>query len=81
MRAMREVVMYSRPGCGLCDEARAVILAERRRTPFAFRELDVSGDDALEREYGIRIPVVLIDGIERFEVRVEPGALADALGG
>ncbi len=73
--------MYSRPGCGLCDEAREVILAERRRTGFGFREIDVTGDDALELEYGIRIPVVLVDGEELFEIRVEPAALADAVRG
>jgi glutaredoxin-like protein DUF836 len=68
--------MYSRPGCGLCDEARGVILAERRRTPFEFEDVDVSGDDALELEYGIRIPVVLVDGEERFEISLDPGAFA-----
>ena len=72
--------MYSRPGCGLCNEARDVILAERRRTPFSFHEVDVSGDDELEKEFGIRIPVVVIDGLERFEIRVEPRALHEALG-
>lgn len=73
--------MYSRPGCGLCDEAREVILAERERgvVPFAFEEVDVSADDALELEYGIRIPVVLVDGEERFEIRVEPRAFAEAV--
>jgi glutaredoxin len=74
-----EVLMYARPGCGLCDEAREVIMAERARTPFHYREVDVSGDDALELEYGIRIPVVLIDGRELFEIRVEAGRLAEAV--
>lgn len=73
---MRSVVLYSRPGCGLCDEARSVILAVRERVPFAFEEVDVSGDDALELAYGIRIPVVLVDGEEAFEVRVDPVAFA-----
>jgi hypothetical protein len=41
----------------------------------------VSGDDDLEREYGIRIPVVLIDGQERFEVRVDAVSLARAVRG
>lgn len=74
------VVMYSRPGCGLCDEAREVILAERARTPFEFREIDISADDGLEIEYGIRIPVVTVDGEERFEIRVEPSAFATIVG-
>jgi hypothetical protein len=72
--------MYSRPGCGLCDEAREVILAERERTAFGFREVDVTGDDALELEYGIRIPVILVDGRERFEIRVGRAEFADAVG-
>jgi glutaredoxin len=71
--------MYSRPGCGLCDEAREVILAERERTAFDYREVDISGDDALELEYGIRIPVVLVDGQERFEIRVDAAELAGAV--
>jgi len=76
---MVSVVLYSRPGCGLCDEAREVIVAERVRTPFAFEEVDVSTDDALELEFGIRIPVVLVDRQERFEIRVDPSAFADAV--
>ena len=74
------VVLYSRPGCHLCDEARAVIAAERERTPFAFDEVNVETDDALELEYGIRIPVVVIDGVERFEISVDPVVLAEAVG-
>jgi glutaredoxin len=77
----RTVLMYSRPGCGLCDEARRVILGVRERTPFRYEEVDISGDDALELEYGIRIPVVLVDGEERFEVRVDASELAFALRG
>ena len=71
--------MYARSGCGLCDEAREVIMAERARTRFEYREVDVSGDDTLELEYGIRIPVVLVDGRELFEIRVDAGGLAEAV--
>lgn len=76
---MISVILYSRPGCGLCDEARTVIVTQRTRTPFALEEVDVSTDDALELEYGIRIPVVVIDGRERFEIRVDPSAFAEAV--
>lgn len=71
--------MYSRPGCGLCDEARRVILAERAHTPFQFEDVDVTGSDALEFEYGIRIPVVLVDGEERFEIALDQGSFARAV--
>ena len=68
------VVMYSRRTCGLCDKARAVILAERQaaRRPFRFDEVVVDGNDALEREYGLRVPVVEVNGREEFEIAVEP---------
>jgi len=71
--------MYARPGCGLCDEAREVIMAVRARTSFEYREIDVTGDDSLELEYGIRIPVVLVDGRELFEIRVDAGRLGEAV--
>ena len=71
--------MYARPGCGLCDEAREIIMAVRARTPFEYREVDVTGDDSLELQYGIRIPVVLVDGRELFEIRVDAGRLREAV--
>ncbi len=64
--------MYSRKTCGLCDKARAVILAERERGAFPFDEVFIDGDDALEGQYGLRVPVVLVDGAEEFEFEVEP---------
>jgi len=70
------VTLYSRPGCHLCEVALEAILAERSRTPFELREVDISSEDALELEYGIRIPVVEVDGIERFEIEVDPAGFA-----
>jgi glutaredoxin len=67
--------MYSRRRCGLCDEARALIEAERGRTPFDLEEVFIDGDDRLELDYGVRVPVVVIDGVERFEYRVDPKVL------
>ena len=70
------VVLYSRPGCHLCDAAREVIAAERARGTFEFEEVDISLDDSLEIEYGIRIPVVTIEGEERFEIEVDAARFA-----
>jgi glutaredoxin len=75
------VVLYSRAGCHLCDLARDVLLAERATTPFELVEVDVAGDDELEGEYGIRIPVVEIDGEERFEYEVDAAELASIIRG
>jgi glutaredoxin len=79
--ALRRVVLYSRPICGLCDEARRVLLAARELIPFDLNEVNVESDDALEVEYGIRIPVIEIDGRERFEVTVQRDELLNALRG
>jgi glutaredoxin len=77
---VRNVVLYARPGCHLCDEAREVILAVRERRPFSFAEIDIESDDELLREDGIRIPVVTVDGEERFEITVDRGAFAGLVG-
>jgi glutaredoxin len=75
------VTMYSRERCGLCDDAREVILAARARAPFEYEEVFIDGDPGLERAYGIRVPVVAVDGHEAFELTVDPGALLDAVRG
>lgn len=78
---MSRVVLYSRPRCGLCDRAREVILRVRARAAFDFEEVDVEGDDALELAYGLRVPVVSVDGEELFEVAVDEGLLERAVTG
>ncbi len=52
------LVLYSRPGCHLCDDARAVL----ERVGVAFDEIDITTDDALHAAYLERIPVVARDG-------------------
>jgi hypothetical protein len=80
-RRVREVRLISRRRCGLCDKAREVLTGERERTPFHLSEVFIDGDEGLEREYGIRVPVVLIDGREWFEYRVDAISLREALDG
>jgi Glutaredoxin-like domain (DUF836) len=75
------VVLYMRQGCHLCDVARDVILAQQATSPFGFREIDIDTSDDLIKEYGIRIPVVTVDGEERFEIAVEPGEFAALMRG
>ena len=72
---MRSVILYSRPGCCLCDDARAILERVRQRRPFAFAERDIEADDALLRAYLERIPVVSIDGVEAFELFVDESEL------
>jgi glutaredoxin len=72
---MRTVTLYSRPGCHLCDDARAALERVRRRAPFALRERNIEDDDALHARYLERIPVVALDGEELFDFFVDEETL------
>ena len=76
---MTEVVLYGKAGCCLCDDAKAAIESVRSRHPFELTEVDVSLDPVLHARYGERIPVVVVDGEEAFELGVEASELANLL--
>jgi glutaredoxin len=76
---MTVVTLYGKPGCCLCDDAKAEIAAARAEREFELREVDVSLDPALNRDYGERIPVVEVDGEEAFELRVTAAELLRAV--
>jgi glutaredoxin len=77
---VRTVTLYGRPGCHLCDDARAALQRVRRTHPFHLEEVDIEeADDALFKRYLERIPVVAIDGQELFELFVDEQALARTL--
>jgi glutaredoxin len=60
-----EVVVYSRPGCHLCEEALAEIVAfHEEGYRFNLHEVDIESNDLLLRRYLERIPVVEVDGTE-----------------
>ena len=75
----RNVTLYGKPGCCLCDEAKEVVAAVRAERQFELEEVDVSVDPALNHRYGERIPVVAVDGEELFEYAVEASELRRAL--
>ena len=66
------VVIYSRPGCHLCDEAKAAILSAGCSDQFVLEEIDIESDEELLRKYKYDIPVVAINGVETFIHRVDP---------
>jgi hypothetical protein len=73
------VVLYGRPGCHLCEDALVVLERVRGRTPFRLEQVDIESDDALFTRYLERIPVVMIDSREIFELFVDEQALEAAL--
>jgi glutaredoxin len=64
------VTIYSRPGCHLCDEMKAIVELVSRSTPIDIEEIDISTDDSLEARYGLEIPVLEIDGKKAAKFRV-----------
>jgi glutaredoxin len=76
---MTVVTLYGKPGCHLCEDARAALERVRGRVPFALEDVDIERDDELHRRYLERIPVVELDGRELFEFFVDEAALEQAL--
>ncbi|HGY89965.1 MAG TPA: glutaredoxin family protein [Planctomycetes bacterium] len=68
----RKVTVYSRSDCPLCDEALEFLARRRRRDRLEIEVKSIEGDPGLERAYWDRIPVILIDGKERFFGRIDP---------
>ncbi len=66
------VIIYSRPGCHLCDEAKAAIENLNCSDRFTLEVVNIESDDQLLKKYQYDIPVVTIDGVEAFKHRVDP---------
>ncbi len=63
----REVILYTRPGCHLCDDAHEVLV----RNGLEPRSVNIDQDAGLRERYGECVPVVSIDGKVRFRGRVD----------
>ena len=76
---MPVLTLYGKPGCHLCDEARAAVRDVLAGRDAGLREVDVTLDPVLERRFGERIPVVALDGEELFDYVVDTDALKERL--
>ena len=74
-----EIVVYSRPDCHLCAEAMAELRALQGELGFNLTERDIDRDEALQRAYFERIPVVALDGEELFEYFIDEALLRERL--
>jgi glutaredoxin len=70
--SLLRVIIYSRPGCHLCDEAKAAILGAGCSDQFVLEEINIESDDELLTKYRYDIPVITIEGVESFIHRVDP---------
>ena len=69
------ITLYGRPGCHLCDDARAAL----ERVGHPFEEVDIEADDALLARYLERIPVIALDGAELYDFFVDEADLRTRL--
>jgi glutaredoxin len=73
------VTLLTRPGCHLCDDARAVIERVSAELGVSWTERDITRSESDLRDYGEMIPVTLIDGVQHDFWRVSEQRLRAAL--
>ncbi len=74
-----QVIIYSRPGCHLCDEAKQAIESAECLDEYTLEEINIESDPDLLRRYRYDIPVITIDGVEAFRHRLTSEAFRERL--
>jgi glutaredoxin len=70
------LTIYSKPGCHLCDEMKAIVARVlQTRHHLTLEEIDISNDPALLERYGTEIPVLMIDGRKVAKYRITEAEL------
>jgi glutaredoxin len=67
----RQVVVYSRKGCHLCEVVKESLTKLSRRGGFTWRDVDVDSDSELRRQFNDEVPFVFIDGRKAFKYRMD----------
>jgi glutaredoxin len=75
------LIIYSKPGCHLCDEMKALVHRTiANQTDVSLHEIDISTDPDLIERYGLEIPVLMIDGKKVAKYRVSEEELTRMIG-
>ena len=78
---MIALTIYSRPGCHLCDEMKAVVRTVAQSVPVTLEEIDISTEPRLEALYGLEIPVLMVEGKKAAKYRIGEADLRKMLAG
>jgi glutaredoxin len=79
---MHEVIVYSRPGCHLCDVVKETLAeVQAGRAGFQWREVDIDADPELRQRFNEEVPVVFIDGRKAFKYHMDRRQFLRALAG
>ena len=74
-----QVIIYSRPGCHLCDKAKEAIRGANCAAAYTLEEVNIESDPELLGRYKDDIPVITFDGVEAFRHGVKSDEFAAAL--
>jgi glutaredoxin len=74
-----KVTLYGKPECCLCDEAMEVLRKVDAVVSFDLEKIDISLCQELMDEFGLKIPVIFVDGVQAFKYRVNEGRLIKLL--
>jgi glutaredoxin len=77
--AKAHVIVYSKPGCHLCEEAKAAITASGCSDKFELTEINIEGDSSLLERYQYDIPVISINGVDTFKHRLNPAEFREVI--
>lgn len=73
------VTLFRKRGCGLCDQAEAMLARISKKTPLHVTTVDIDSDEALQKRYFLEIPVVAVGEDEVARAPISERALADLL--
>jgi glutaredoxin len=68
--AKARVIIYSRPGCHLCDDAKETLAAAGCPDEYTLDEINIESKPELFERYQYDIPVITINGVEAFRHRL-----------
>jgi len=67
----REVTLYTRPGCHLCEEAKAAMMPLLKEFAASLREVNIDEDAVLRERYGSDVPVIFLGARKVAKHRVD----------
>jgi len=76
---MHHITLLAKPGCHLCEDARAIIARVAAELGASWEEVDIDSSDELRERYWEMIPVTLVDGVQHDFWRVSEERLRAAL--
>lgn len=79
MNGSPHVILYTKPGCHLCEDAKREIERADCAGLYTYEEINILSDPELQRRYGTEIPVITINGTHAFKYRLTAADFRQAI--